>query len=156
MRFVANSNRRIRREWKDSFSVGIEKIDSQHRGLLDLINEIGDLADRQFAAKPEVFTVLNAMVRYAENHFQTEEGYLKKYGYPGLLQQKEAHEAFSESVFSMAGELEKASGLSLTAILLYLEDWYADHILGFDRGYKDFLAREMAEGAKAASTDTSE
>jgi len=50
-------------------------------GLLDLINNIGDLADAQDTVKSAGFGALNAMVRYAENHFRTEEGYLERYSY---------------------------------------------------------------------------
>jgi hemerythrin len=55
----------MRGEWKDSFTVGNEELDAQHRKLLDLINEIGDLADAQNTVKSATFGALNAMIRYA-------------------------------------------------------------------------------------------
>jgi hemerythrin len=117
MHTITRSNRRTRKEWKDSFTVGNEELDAQHRRLLDLINEIGDLADAQNTVKSATFHALNGMVRYAENHFKTEEGYFEKYSYPEHRQHKEEHEAFVESVFSMAQELDEGSALSLGAII---------------------------------------
>jgi len=65
MHSITRSNRRMRGEWKDSFTVGNEELDAQHRKLLDLINEIGDLADAQNTVKSATFGALNAMIRYA-------------------------------------------------------------------------------------------
>jgi len=56
----------------------------------------------------------------------------------------------------MAEELEKESTLSLGTIILYLEDWYTDHVLGSDREYKEFLSNKMAEDAKVVSREIDE
>jgi|GEM_PF-883717 hemerythrin-like metal-binding protein len=148
MRSFTRSNRRIRKEWQDSFTVGIEELDVQHRTLLYLINETGDLADAQNTAKSATFTALNAMILYAENHFRTEEDYFERYTYPEHCQQKEEHEAFVDSVFSMAQELDKESALSLGSIILFLEDWYTDRVPGADQEYKQFLSIKIADEAK--------
>ena len=150
MHTIILSNRRTKKEWKDRFSVGIPELDAQHRGLLDLINKIGELADARGTVNSSAFGALNEMIRYADNHFRTEEGYLQRYGYPGYSEQKKEHEAFVERAFSMAQDLEKESGLSLGAIIFYLEDWYVDHVLGIDQGYKHFLANKMADGQRPA------
>jgi hemerythrin len=55
MHFITRSNRRTRKQWKDSFTVGIDELDAQHRKLLELINEIGDLADAQNTVKSATF-----------------------------------------------------------------------------------------------------
>ena len=149
------SNRRTRREWKDTYSVGIEALDDQHRLLLDLINKLGDLADAPDAVQSGAFGALNAMIRYAQNHFRTEESYFEKYSYPKYSQQKAEHDAFVGDTFSMAQALEE-SDLSFGSIILFLEDWYADHILGFDQGYKKFFASKMADEAKVASVESRE
>ena len=84
MHSVIGSKRRTKKEWKDSFKVGICELDVQHRGLLDLINKIGDLADGHGTVESSAFGALNAMIRYADNHFRTEEGYLEKHCFPGV------------------------------------------------------------------------
>ena len=117
---------------------------------------IGDLADARDAVNSSTFNVLNAMIRCVDNHFRTEEGYLEKYCYPRYSEQKKQHEAFVERAFSMAQDLEKETGLSLGAIIFYLEDWYVDHVLDIDQGYKHFLANKMAEEANAGSVETGE
>ena len=133
-------------EWKSSFSVGVWELDVQHRGLLELINEIGQMADAGSPSKSEAFGSLNAMICYAENHFSTEEEYLSRYNYPRLEQQQKEHAAFVETAFSLADDLEKQGALSLGTIIMYLQDWYTDHVLGADQEYKEFLADKLNAG----------
>ncbi len=138
---AANSRRKM--EWSDKFSVGVDVIDAQHRKLLELINQFGDIADAENTTRANSFSALNAMVKYAELHFKTEEGYLERYGYSQYSNQKKDHEEFFEKVFSMMQQLEDEGILTLGSIIIFLEDWYADHILGEDQKYKKFLMEKL-------------
>ena len=73
-----------RRNGKTVSRWAFTKLDLQHRGLLDLINKIGDLAYTRGAVKSSAFSALNEMIRYADNHFRTEEGYLREILLPGI------------------------------------------------------------------------
>ena len=128
-------------EWSDSYSVGIEELDFQHQKLLELINGIGDAASTDLS-KASCFAVLNAMIRYAQEHFTTEERYLTNNAYPKYLEQKGEHEKFVQETFAMAQELDEEGLLTLGGITIYLEDWYKDHILGFDQDYRAFFEKQ--------------
>lgn len=131
-------------EWKNSYSVGIERLDKQHRHLLELINQLSTL-DPTSPGRKELFTLLNAFAEYAQTHFETEEQYLKRYDFPGLAQQQREHIAFTADVFRLAQQLEQADPSIYTKIAAFVKDWYISHILGTDREYIDFL---NAKGAK--------
>ncbi len=133
------AKRRRKIEWSEKFSVGVDEIDAQHRQLLELMNKLGDTADAEGSTKSGSFSALNAMVNYAELHFTTEESYLQRYSYPEYLTQKKEHEEFVEKVFSMMEQLEDEGVLTLGSIILFLHDWYVDHIIGEDQKYKDFI-----------------
>ncbi len=152
MPLSGTSKHKPRIEWRDSYSVGIEYLDSQHRKLLELINKIGDAAGTGLS-KASCFAVLNAMIRYAQEHFTTEERYLEKNSYPKYLEQKGAHEKFVQETFTMAQELDEEGLLTLGGITIYLEDWYQDHILGFDQDYRAFFEKQpiKSDGLSAAS-----
>ena len=119
MPLSGTSKHKPRIEWRDSYSVGIEYLDSQHRKLLELINKIGDAAGTGLS-KASCFAVLNAMIRYAQEHFTTEERYLEKNSYPKYLEQKGAHEKFVQETFTMAQELDEEGLLTLGGITIYL------------------------------------
>ncbi len=129
-------------EWKESYSVGVEELDLQHCKLLDLINEIAGLRSKG-ATEKTCFAVLNAMIKYAEMHFETEERYFGTSGYPDSSRHLRAHEEFVEEVFSMVRDLDQEM-LTLGAIAIYLQEWYKDHILGTDRKYMPFLVPKPA------------
>ncbi len=112
MHLSSNAKHKSRIEWRDSYSVGIEELDSQHRKLLELINEISDAEDAG-TPKASCFAFLNAMIRYAQEHFTAEERYLQNNVYPKYLQQKESHENFVRETFVMAQELDEGGLLTL-------------------------------------------
>jgi hemerythrin len=156
---MATSGRVIRTivtEWKNSYSVGVKELDLQHQTLLKLINELDQfLENRQEASsKARCYAALNALVKYAELHFSTEEGYLSKCAYPKYDLQKKEHEDFLDTVFSMHAKFEKDGSYTLNEIINYLRDWYSLHVLGMDQRYKQFLAEKSAEAEKQAPVET--
>lgn len=129
-------------EWKEGYSVGVEELDLQHRKLLDLVNEIASLRSKG-ATEKTCFAVLNAMIKYAEMHFETEERYFGTSDYPDSPRHKRFHEEFVDEAFSMVRDLDE-NMLTLGAIAIYLQEWYKDHILGTDREYMPFLVQKPA------------
>ena len=155
MQLSSMSKRKPRLEWRDNYSVGNEELDSQHLKLLELINEISDAVDTG-PSKASCFALLNAMIRYAQEHFTTEERYLEKNAYPKYLHQKGAHENFVEETFTMAQELDEDGLLTLGGIIIYLEDWYWDHILGFDQDYKAFFEKQSVKSDNLSAVSQTE
>ncbi len=140
MNFGSSAAHRQKMKWQERYNVGHEALDRQHRKLLDLINDIRDLSEKG-PSKEVSFSALNAMVKYAQAHFDTEEHQLEECDYPRLAQQKESHEQFMERVFSMAQDLEDEM-LTMGSLTIYLEDWYIDHILGSDQEYKACIGQK--------------
>jgi hemerythrin-like metal-binding protein len=102
------------------------------------------MTDQYNFSKAECFSALNATVRYAENHFKTEEDYFQKYGYPKFLEHNKEHEGFVEEIFSMVDGLEEGT-LTLAGITMHLKDWFSDHLLNTDQQYKEFFAEKLGK-----------
>ena len=90
-------------EWKDSYSIGVEKVDEDHRQLVDVINELHAAITRAHgrdsieAAVDELETMLDMvdeLIDYATDHFAWEEEYMLKYAYSGYAEMKQAHQQF--------------------------------------------------------------
>ncbi len=154
MELSNRSKHKPRIEWRDSYSVGIKELDSQHRQLLELINEISK-ADDTGTPIASCFAILNSMIRYAEEHFTTEERYLENNAYPKCFEQKRAHEKFVQETFYKARQLEEGV-LTIGGITMYLEDWYKDHILGFDQDYKAFFEKRSVKSDNSSAASLSE
>ena len=83
--------------WKEEYSVNIKVIDSQHKKLVDLLNQIYD-ATKVGKGKEVLAKILSELVSYTKVHFTTEEEFFKKFSYPGYLQHKNEHDKLTKQV----------------------------------------------------------
>ena len=74
--------------WDNSFSVGIEEIDEQHKKWISIINDLHDALMSGKNLGSITGKSLKAMEEYAHFHFSFEEEYLQKAGYPYLENHK--------------------------------------------------------------------
>ena len=116
--------------WTDSMSVGIEKIDAQHRKLLDVINDLHDAA--QVGKGAEVRDALfQELAEYVGTHFGTEEELMREHLYPDLDSHKRAHDGFTAKVL---GFRQKSGGGDISDdVLVFLKDWIVNHDILIDR-----------------------
>jgi len=130
-------------EWDDSFSVGHEEIDAQHRKWIAIFNEMHKAL---LFGKPQDLAqagrrAMKEMMDYAEYHFSFEEAYMKETGYPGVSDHIRLHRDFRDLVYRYNREMEDGTGLILnTDIIKIIKNWLLNHILKEDRKYADFKA----------------
>ena len=125
-------------EWQDSFSVGIDKMDADHKRLFDIINRV----DEAEKAGKSVQWALEDLRNYTEYHFKREEERMTAAAYPEIDEHKREHTAFVEWLVAV----ERTYNLSPDAhfhiaetVNEYLRDWWTHHILLIDMQYKGRL-----------------
>jgi hemerythrin len=125
--------------WTPKMSVGIAKIDKEHQGLFNSINQLheGMLAG---CGKEALGSVLVQPFRYTKIYFGHEEELLRMHGFPGLADHLELHQAFRAKVGELDAQVKAGMAALSIATLTFLRDWLAKHILGVDMQYKDFMA----------------
>ena len=121
--------------WDQTFSVGIERIDEQHKNLIKMINTIIDVSGTD-VSREVISTVLNNMQQYATEHFDTEEKYMIKYGFSGYNQHKAAHTGYKRRAAMLCVEAMQQSKAAETDILEFLASWWIRHLLKMDMQYK--------------------
>jgi hemerythrin len=84
-------------EWKPEYSVGVAKLDTQHRKLFDYVNEL-EQAMRKGQGRAVLDKILANLSAYTREHFATEEELMRRTGYPAYAQHKAAHETFVKRV----------------------------------------------------------
>ena len=116
--------------WNDQFSVGVPRMDAQHRQLIDLINALHPDTDADSASK-----VISGMFDYASLHFAEEEELLRQVGYSELHTQQREHQSFllKASEFSKS-DLHKPELCAQSSD--FLRSWMLHHILEEDMKYK--------------------
>ena len=83
--------------WEDSYLIGVELIDTEHKKLFDLVNRLFVLEDNA-NIKEEIREILYAFREYTITHFEDEEVYMKSIGYPELEEHKFMHEHIVDSL----------------------------------------------------------
>jgi hemerythrin len=117
--------------WDESYSVGNEVIDSQHRRLFDLGNEIQNIQ------LSEVTKTIMKLYKHTREHFDTEEQHMKVIGYPKLEQHRELH----NDLISGLNDLVKKpinTDVGFESFKKFVYDWIIDHILNHDKKYFEF------------------
>jgi hemerythrin len=128
--------------WDESFSVGVEVLDHQHKQIVGIINRLIDEPKEGFA-RDEVARILDDLTKFVHYHFKMEEQLLAEHGYPDLKTQQEEHKDFRVELADLCMESMKNYSIIPINALLYLKEWWIDHILVKDMNYRPFLTGRM-------------
>ena len=124
--------------WSDSYSVNSAPIDSQHKKLFALINDLHD-AMLKGKGKDILGPTLDALMDYSREHFVAEEQMLEKLKYPELAVQKAEHAIFIKKISELQ-TLQKTGKLVLTMpVMEFLTSWMSNHILKNDKKYSTYI-----------------
>jgi hemerythrin len=140
--------------WSKVFETGIDKVDAQHRALVDIINRLSSLiAHADALAAGELDAVLADAAAYAQFHFTEEEGLMSATGLdPGYIHDHQAlHADFLQEVTLMQEALRGAPDGGADRLLRFLTSWLAFHILGSDQGMARQIAAVRAGQSPAAA-----
>jgi len=126
--------------WSDMLSVKNDKIDSQHKWLVDNLNAFlhammnGEGVDK-------IKGMLEKLGDYVVFHFKDEEAFLKKIGYPKLEEHKKIHSNFVEELGNLGDVLLEQGPSPELAIVLQekVAMWLVNHITVTDMDYRHFM-----------------
>ena len=124
--------------WNNDLSVNIKEIDSQHKKLVDLINELHDEM-MAYKGKDVLGKVLSELLSYTKTHFFTEEEMMNSNGYPAYLTQKQEHDKLTKKVAELKNEFDAGKIVLGTEVMKFLKDWLTNHIMKSDKAYTPFL-----------------
>lgn len=129
-------------EFTDAIKTGDEAMDSQHRYLIGLINEIADIIDAGTAER-ELGRILPLLQFYVEWHFDREEQCMFRRECPFAKVNKDAHTVFIKTVADLKARYhaEGASQEFAEEIYSRLTNWLVDHIIKVDSTMRDYPDR---------------
>ena len=125
-------------EWNESFSVGVRRLDEQHKQILAMINQLVEAAPVDVHSEI-ISELLGRLTAYARQHFETEEELLDLHGYPELAEQKAEHREYRFAVAGLCADAMRHEGSVPKDLLRFLKDWWEHHILESDMKYRSFL-----------------
>jgi hemerythrin len=129
-------------QWSEKFSVGVEKLDEQHKRIIGMFNRLVSTPEALDANSEAISEILTAMTSYALEHFKTEEALMKKHGFPDFEEHRQEHVTYRKKAI----DFSTAAGLGVEStpqiLVAYLSDWWTHHILEEDMKYKSFFAKK--------------
>jgi hemerythrin len=127
--------------WRSDFSVGVEKIDNQHKELLNLVNDSISRCTGNAETERIFFDkIIRIGLNYLKDHFSTEEQIMIKTGYQNYDEHKTEHDNMIKNVTDMVNDIESGkTPLNLLRFTLFLRDWFLNHIPVFDKSAEDYF-----------------
>lgn len=103
---------------------------------MDIINKV-TVAKQSNYSQEEAKEILNKLVKFAKEHFKTEEDYMSKFQYPDYLLHYNEHLNFSIHMIIYNNQVIKGEYPIMGELFKYLQEWLINHIQETDRKYTD-------------------
>jgi len=128
--------------WTEFFSTGVTYVDKQHKQLVEIANEFHSNVLNN-VNKTTLFSTLNKLIAYAEEHFSDEELIMQKAGVSSehLENHKKLHEELTLSIFDLNAELGSGEQKTVSDIENFLNEWLIKHILEEDKKMVPFSSK---------------
>lgn len=123
--------------WKDSFNIGVNKMDEQHQQFVSYINELYD-AIQAGNAEIAITKTIDNVINYVHSHFKAEELLLESINYPLLESQIKQHNYYISEIKLLKNEVIHNSSPPQN-LLAFLRDWFLHHIMTEDLKYVEFV-----------------
>jgi hemerythrin len=137
-------------KWSNTLSCGIQIIDEQHKGLVNLVNDLFNHVTGNEEEEYQYFNkVIQEAVKYVKIHFATEEKIMIATKFQGYHEHKKAHELFILNVVDRINEFKARKKLTLQSFTKFLKDWILSHVAVMDKQYFEHfkrLATRKADG----------
>ncbi|CAA7622981.1 bacteriohemerythrin [Magnetospirillum sp. SS-4] len=132
--------------WNESLAVGNALLDSDHRLLIDLLNQLHDAIDTG-QSRDVIGNVVSVLAEYVEHHFQREEAIMADAGFPGMDAHLSQHRDLGGRVRRVRDRyLAGERGALAEDVVDLLKKWLTEHIQVSDNSYKPWVARASGDG----------
>ncbi|HEB50248.1 MAG TPA: bacteriohemerythrin [Desulfobulbus sp.] len=128
-------------KWRDSYSVGIDQIDQEHKKLVELINEVF-IVVRDKGHAETLNSAVDTLVEYTGYHFAAEEKAMEEARYPDLDKHREEHQRLEKEVVGFQQRLAVEGDAIRTEFYHFLRDWLIHHIVECDMLYSAYLVKQ--------------
>ncbi|MCX7876123.1 MAG: hemerythrin family protein [Melioribacteraceae bacterium] len=119
--------------WSPECKTGFDEIDSQHRLLFAISNELLDI-ENPVRQQDEIKYLLHHLLDYTTIHFKTEEEYFQKHNYPSYKEHKQRHE---EILLEIKNTIKNSKSMTELKNNLdtMLDKWIKIHVLIEDKKF---------------------
>ncbi|MEI7473958.1 MAG: bacteriohemerythrin [bacterium] len=134
--------------WSDMLCLGVKEIDEQHKDVVQSVNDLYDAIEEDMD-RAIIIELIEKLDTYINNHFNTEESYMKLYNFKDINNHQAAHANFKnvyekirynyyylEFNDSPKKELTRVFAIHLCSTMF---EWLHNHLIGLDKDFAEFL-----------------
>jgi hemerythrin len=128
--------------WDNALNTGIEKIDAQHKALIEKVDEFLEACTHN-EGQHQLESMLNFLISYTERHFSDEMELQELSGYTNARAHKELHMDFVVDLTDLKEHVHNAGicGDVINSAKSLLLGWLIDHISHEDMEFAKFYTR---------------
>lgn len=112
--------------WQDQYLIGNPTVDQQHQQLFNLANKLVESKNRDDLLKNAMY-----LYRHIREHFQAEEAFMKKLGYPDYQQHVEIHNLMLDRMTAISAKINRDEWQPQD-VKIFMKEWIA-HITEEDK-----------------------
>lgn len=129
--------------WNNTFEVGINEMDEQHRILVATLNEANERLNED-ASISVLHNITKDLLSYALYHFETEEELMQKYDYRSKRPEEfeehmRQHREFSAQMVHVHESIKSGHPIDKETLIGFLVNWLINHINKTDKKLGKFL-----------------
>lgn len=124
--------------WNESYSVGLNHIDDQHKRLVEVLNKVYESFIDQTIGK-KLDEIINELIDYTKYHFKTEEELFEKSEYPDAEEHIKEHRGFVEKIEDFKAKLDEGKTSLTFQLMNFLRNWLLNHIAVSDQAYAGYF-----------------
>lgn len=133
-------------KWTEDLSVGVELIDTEHKSLINAVNDLFDACSKGLGRK-KIADTLAFLQNYTVTHFSDEEKLQKECGYPDYINHQKLHAEFIARVADYGKRLD-ADGANIALVADFngfVTNWLIYHISREDKKIGEHIKSQSAK-----------
>lgn len=118
-------------DWKPEYSLGIESVDTEHRQMIGMINDLYQAMDDD-ADSQTIEHFLGEIHAAISAHFALEEREMQKHRYHEFAAHKDDHEELLDQIRDLMDVFERDRETGFELLQQRLSGWFEAHFKSFD------------------------
>lgn len=132
-------------KWDNKYSLGVETIDVQHQALFKVGEKLAKLvtSKRKSDNFSDIMLAISELLSYTNEHFDSEEKYMRSIHYPKLEEHKIQHKKMIDYISKIdIGSIHLTQHKTLESLVDFLSNWIGNHIMETDQQLAEYV-RQM-------------
>lgn len=118
--------------WQDDYLLGNQTVDSQHKRLFELANQL-----IKSATKTELTNSAMQLYQHVREHFRAEEDFMKAQGYPDYQKHTAIHDLMLDQLVQVSEKINQDLWQQ-QEVRAFMQEWI-HHILDEDAAINEYL-----------------